>query len=66
MGTRGKRRGAHSGVEEGVSELGDGLEKRCGRRRSRMPEVEDEGEGGVAGLPAKRGSMGRTRESRRS
>ena len=28
-----------------------------------MPEVEDEGEGGVAGLPAKRGSVGRTRES---
>ena len=33
---------------------------------ARVPKVEDEGEGGDAGLPAKRGSVGRTRESRRS
>ena len=33
---------------------------------ARVPEVEDEGEGGDARPPAMRGSVGRTRESRRS
>ena len=56
----GKGRGAHSGVGEGVSELGEVLAAANRPEMAWVPEVEDEGEGGEAGLPAKRGSMGRT------
>ena len=63
---REKGRGAHSGGGEGVSELGEVLAMVNRPEMARVPEVEDEGEGGEAGLPAKRGSVGRTRESMRS
>ena len=65
-GARGKGRGAHSGVGEGVSELGEVLAAANRPEMARVPEVEDEGEGGIAGPPVKRSSVGRTRESRRS
>ena len=60
----GKEAGAHSGVGEGVSELGEVLATANRSEKARVPEVEDEGEGGVAGTPAMRGSVGRMRESR--
>ena len=51
------------------SERGSVSSRRSWRRRirpemARVPEVEDEGEGGNAGPQAMRGSVGRTRESR--
>ena len=61
----GKGRGAHIGVGEGVSGLGEVLAAANRPEMARVPEVEGEGEGGDAGPPAMRGSVGRTRKSRR-
>jgi len=72
--TGAKRARELGGKEEELtaeSERGSAGSGRSWRRRirpemARVPEVEDEGEGGDAGPPAMRGSVGRTRESRRS
>ena len=65
-GGRGSRGGANEIVGEGVSGLGEVLAEANRPEMARVPEVEDEGEGGDAGPLAMRGSVGRTRESRRS
>ena len=49
-----------------LSALGDGSEVSNRRWRSPVPEVEDEGKGGVVGRPASRGSVWRSRMKRRS
>ena len=49
-----------------LSTLGDGSEVSNRRWRSPVPEVEDEGKGGVVGRPASRGSVWGSRMKRRS
>ena len=49
-----------------LSALGDGSEVSNRRWRSPVPEVEDEGKGGVVGRPASRGSVWGSRMKRRS
>ena len=49
-----------------LSALGDGSEVSNQRWRSPVPEVEDEGKGGVVGRPAWRGSVWGSRMKRRS
>ena len=49
-----------------LSALGDGSEVLNRRWRSPVPEVEDEGKGGVVGRPASRGSVWGSRMKRRS
>jgi len=53
--------GAHSGSFGGLSELGEASEQAHGRRRSRWPEVEEDGGEGVRVRPA---SLGLVRRSR--
>ena len=50
--------------ERGSARSGRSWRWRIRPKMARVPEVEDEGEGGVAGTPAMRGSVGRMRESR--
>ena len=47
-----------------LSALGDGSEVSNQRWRSPVPEVEDEGKGGVVGRPASRGSVWGSRMKR--
>ena len=51
-GVRGKERGAHGGCYGGLGELGEGMMRSCGRRRSRGRDDEDGGVEGEAGRPA--------------
>ena len=65
-GARGRGRGAHSGVGEGVNELGEVLAASNRPETARVPEVEDEGEDGVRRCLESRGSAERSRVTRRS
>ena len=53
--------GAHSGSFGGLSELGEASERAHGRRRSRLPKVEEDSGEGVRRCPA---SLGLGRRSR--
>ena len=65
-GARGRGRGAHSGVGEGVSKLGEVLAAANRPEMARVPEVEDEGEDGVWRRLESHGSVERSRVTRRS
>ena len=68
--TKGRREGngggAHRGSNGIVGELGEGLGQPERRRRSRRPELEDDGDCDEAGLPRVACSVRRERGSRRS
>ena len=59
-------RGAHRGCIGGLGELGDGPKPANLTKMAGGSEVEDDGDGGDAGLPEGCGSVGRKRGSKRS
>ena len=65
-GARGNGGGAHRELEEGLGLLVDDLGQTNRPAASRMPEVEEDGGDGGAGLSATCSSMERARASRRS
>ena len=65
-GLGGRGPGAHHGHEEMLGEVGDGPEPANLTKMAGGSEVEDDGDGGDAGLPEGCGTVGRKRGSRRS
>ena len=65
-GLGGRGPGAHHGHEEMLGEVGDGPEPTNLTKMAGGSEVEDDGDGGDAGLPEGCGTVGRKRGSRRS